>query len=109
MTKSHAGSPAQYVALGSSFAAGLGLGPRAPGSPFFFMRSINGYPQQLARMVDLSLVDASCSGATTRHVLHGGQFFQPAQIDMLVSTTELVTLTAGGNDVGYIRDLVFLA
>lgn len=109
MTRSHGYSPAQYVALGSSFAAGLGLGPRAAGSPFFCMRSINGYPQQLARMAGLSLVDASCSGATTRHVLHGGQFFQPAQLDALDSTTELVTLTAGGNDVGYIRDLVFLA
>lgn len=109
MTKSRFPTPAQYVALGSSFAAGLGLGPRAPGSPLLCMRSINGYPQQLARMAGLSLLDASCSGATTRHVLRGGQFFQPAQLDALDNSTELVTLTAGGNDVGYIRDLLLLA
>ena len=55
---------AEYVALGSSFAAGLGLGPRVPGSPIVCQRSVNGYPQQLARMTGLSLSDMSCSGAT---------------------------------------------
>ena len=59
----------QYVALGSSFAAGIGLGERAPGSPRICMQSINGYPQQLARLLGLSLVDVSCSGAATKHVL----------------------------------------
>jgi lysophospholipase L1-like esterase len=99
----------QYVALGSSFAAGLGLGQRSPGSPFFCMRSDNGYPQQLSRIAGLSLVDVSCSGATTKHILRGGQFFQPAQLDAIDAATELVTLTAGGNDVSYIRDLALLA
>jgi lysophospholipase L1-like esterase len=99
----------QYVALGSSFAAGLGLGPRSPGSPFFCMRSNNGYPQQLSRIAGLSLVDMSCSGATMKHILRGGQLFRRAQLDAIDATTELVTLTAGGNDVSYIRDLVLLA
>jgi lysophospholipase L1-like esterase len=102
------GNP-QYVALGSSFAAGIGLGPRAPRSPFVCMRSINGYPQQLARMLRLSLVDMSCSGATTEHVLRGGQFFQRPQLDALDRNTELVTITTGGNDVRYVGDLSFLA
>jgi hypothetical protein len=62
----------EYVALGSSFAAGLGLGPRVPGSPIVCQRSVNGYPQQLARMTGLSLTDMSCSGATASHVLRGG-------------------------------------
>jgi lysophospholipase L1-like esterase len=100
---------AQYVALGSSFAAGLGLGPRAPASPIVCLRSINGYPQQFARLFGLSLVDMTSSGATCRHVLHGGQFFQGPQLDGLAVETELVTLTIGGNDISYVRDLIFLA
>lgn len=99
------GNP-QYVALGSSFAAGLGLGDRAPGSPFACQRSINGYPQQLARSTGLSLVDMTCSGSTAKHVLSGGQFFQGPQIDAVKSSTRLVTLTSGGNDISYIGDLV---
>jgi len=43
----------QHVALGRSFAAGMGLGPRDPGSPFVCMRSANGYPRLLARAAGL--------------------------------------------------------
>ena len=100
---------AEYVALGSSFAAGLGLGPRAPGSPLVSMRSTNGYPAQLARRLGLSLVDMSSSGATARHVLHGGQVFIGSQLRPLGKDTELVTITAGGNDIAYVGDLTFLA
>lgn len=98
----------QYVALGSSFAAGLGLGARAPDSPFVCQRSVDGYPQQLARATGLSLVDMTCSGSTAEHVLNGGQFFQGPQIDAVTSSTKLVTLTSGGNDISYIGDLVAL-
>ena len=100
---------AQYVALGSSFASGFGLGPRLQGSPYACLKSSNGYPQQLARMLNLSLADMTCSGATTTHVLHGGQYFQGPQVDALSNNTQLVTLTTGGNDVSYIGDLTFLA
>ncbi len=100
---------AQYVALGSSFAAGLGLGPSAPGSPIVCQRSVNGYPQQLARLTGLTLTDMSCSGATTGHVLRGGQMFLGPQIDALGPATQLVTLTVGGNDVSYVGDLTAMA
>jgi lysophospholipase L1-like esterase len=73
------------------------------------MRSCNGYPQQLARAAGLSLIDMTCSGATARHVLNGGQYFQGPQIDAVGPDTKLVTLTAGGNDVGYVGDLTLLA
>lgn len=98
-----------YVALGSSFAAGAGLGRLQPGSPLLCARSINGYPQQLARTEGLSIIDMSCGGATTHHVLEGGQFFQGPQIRVITNGTKLVTLTAGGNDIGYIGDLGLLA
>jgi lysophospholipase L1-like esterase len=99
------GNP-EYVALGSSFAAGLGLGDRAPGSPIACQRSVNGYPQRLARDTRLSLVDMSCSGSTAAQVVQGGQFFQGPQIAAVQPTTRLVTLTTGGNDIAYIGDLV---
>ncbi|MDG2004636.1 MAG: SGNH/GDSL hydrolase family protein [Novosphingobium sp.] len=102
------GNP-QYVAMGSSFAAGIGLGKRPAGSPLVCMRSVNGYPQQLARMRGLSLVDVSCSGATASHVLSGGQVFLGPQLDALGQDTELVTMTVGGNDVRYVGDLSFMA
>ncbi len=98
-----------YVALGSSYAAGTGLGRLQPGSPLLCARSVNGYPQQLARMRGLALVDMSCGGAVTQNVLHGGQFFQGAQLRVISSATRLVTITIGGNDVGYVGDLSMLA
>lgn len=99
----------RYVALGSSFAAGLGLGPKASGSPVVCQRSLNGYPPQLARMLGLSLVDMSCSGATTTNILQGGQVFQGPQIAAVGSDTQLVTITTGGNDVNYVGDMTFMA
>lgn len=99
----------EYVALGSSFAAGAGLGPLEPGSPLLCARSINGYPQQLARLRGLSIVDMSCGGAMIRHLLDGGQVFQGPQIRTLSDRTRLVTITVGGNDIGYVGDLSLLA
>lgn len=94
-----------YVALGSSFAAGLGLGPAQPGSPAVCMRSAKGYPQELARLTDLRLVDMTCSGSSTGHILHGGQVFLGPQISAVGPEARLVTITSGGNDVSYISDL----
>ena len=102
------GAP-EYVALGSSFAAGAGLGPLEPGSPLLCARSTNGYPQQLARTRRLSIVDMSCGGAMARHLLHGGQVFQGPQIRTITRDTRLVTITVGGNDIGYVGDLSLLA
>lgn len=100
---------AQLVALGSSFAAGLGLGPRLKDSHYACLKGSSGYPQPLAKLLNLSLVDMTCSGATTSQVLHGGQYFRGAQIDALSENTQLVTLTTGGNDVSYVSDLISLA
>ncbi len=99
-----------YVALGSSFAAGLGLGKRAPDSPWISQRSVNGYPQQLARMLNVpSLTDMTSSGSTVAQILNGGQMLLGPQINALGPDTQLVTLTAGGNDVKYVGDLIALA
>ena len=99
----------QYVALGSSFAAGAGLGPLQDDSPLLCARSVGGYPNKLAAALRLELVDMACGGAVTRHLLRGGQYFQGPQIRVIDRRTRLVTITVGGNDTLYIADLSQLA
>jgi lysophospholipase L1-like esterase len=99
----------QYVAMGSSFAAGIGLGARAAGSPIACMRTVGGYPSRVSKLLNIPLVDVTCSAATTEQVLRGGQYFQRAQLDALRPETRLVTITSGGNDVRYVSDLSFVA
>jgi len=96
---------AQYVALGSSFAAGPGVGQQAPNSPALCLRSATNYPHLVAQALHLDLTDVTCSGATAVNVLDGGQFFQPPQVNALKPTTQLVTVTIGGNDVNYLGNL----
>ena len=55
----------QYVAMGSSFGAGPGLTPRAPGSPRRAGRSAGDYAHLVARALRLDLWDVTYSGATT--------------------------------------------
>lgn len=95
---------ARYVALGSSFAAGPGVGPNAPGSPERCGRGTLNYPHLLAEALKLDLVDATCSGATTHHVL-GPWNEVPPQIDSVNGDTRLVTLTIGGNDVSFVGNI----
>lgn len=99
----------EYVALGSSFAAGIGLGERAPGSPLACMRTGGGYPARVAATTGMRLVNMSCSGSTSAHILDGGQVFQGPQLAAVGPGTQLVTITTGGNDVGYIGDLTIAA
>ena len=95
----------RYVAMGSSFAAGPGVAGPVDAPPSRCARSTNNYARQLARRRGLHLVDVSCSGATTAHVL-GPWAELPPQIDAVTPDTRLVTVTIGGNDVGYIGDLI---
>jgi lysophospholipase L1-like esterase len=96
---------ARYVAMGSSFAAGPGIPVPADSPPTRCARSTNNYPQQLARKRSLTLVDVSCSGATTAHLLGPWNELAP-QLDALTPDTALVTVTIGGNDVNYIGRLM---
>lgn len=98
----------RYVALGSSMAAGPGITPRTAGSPRAAGRSARNYPHLVARALGLDLVDATYSGATTAHVLTDSQRGAPPQIEVLDGTETLVTVTIGGNDVGYVP-LLFAA
>jgi lysophospholipase L1-like esterase len=95
----------RYVAMGSSFAAGPGLPSRVPGSPRRAGRSSGNYAHLVARALGLDLHDVTFSGATTSDILRPSAAGQPAQLDAVTSATELVTITAGGNDVGYLPRL----
>jgi lysophospholipase L1-like esterase len=97
---------AHYVALGSSFASGPAIGEMTREAPSLCMQSEDDYPHQLARKRDLTLMDVTCSGATTRDILTNSQFFQRPQIELITTETELVTVTIGGNDVNYSRNLI---
>lgn len=97
----------QYVAMGDSFSSGEGVEPFLPGTDISSNqchRSANAYPMLLDKdqSLDLNLTAfVACSGATTDNVLYGGQHDEPAQIDALSSETDVVTLTIGGNDLGF--------
>ncbi|MFC4595678.1 SGNH/GDSL hydrolase family protein [Sphingobium tyrosinilyticum] len=94
---------ARYVALGSSFAAGPGIDP-AERPRTRCARSMLNYAHQLAARRRLTLVDVSCGGATTAHLL-GPWNELPPQLDSVTADTRLVTVTIGGNDVGYVGRL----
>ncbi|MFT4085756.1 MAG: SGNH/GDSL hydrolase family protein [Gordonia sp. (in: high G+C Gram-positive bacteria)] len=92
----------KYVAMGSSFAAGPG-----GNSPIVDRRCGRGadnYPRQVAKALNMDLIDVTCSGATTADVLRSPKKHpeRAPQIDSVTPDTSLVTVTIGGNDVGYI-------
>jgi lysophospholipase L1-like esterase len=95
----------RYVAMGSSYAAGPGLPSRAPGSPRRAGRSTGNYAHLVARALRLDLHDVTFSGATTSDLLHPSAKGQAAQLDAVTPDTRLVTITAGGNDIGFLPRL----
>jgi lysophospholipase L1-like esterase len=98
----------RYVALGSSMAAGPGLRPKAPDAPSGSGRSAVNYPHLVAGRLGYDLVDVTFSGATTANILTDRQRSAPPQIEALDGSEDLVTITIGGNDAGYVP-LLFAA
>lgn len=94
----------RYVALGDSYAAGP-LVPIPTGEPAGCLRSNHNYPAVVAESLGVAdFHDVSCSGATTENIT-GPQSVtlgtNPPQLDALASDTQLVTLSIGGNDIGF--------
>jgi lysophospholipase L1-like esterase len=92
----------RYVALGSSMAAGPGIRPGVASAPRAARRSTRNYPHLVANALNYELVDVTFSGATTAHLLTERQHGAPPQIEALDGSETLVTITIGGNDVGYV-------
>jgi lysophospholipase L1-like esterase len=88
-----AATPA-YVALGDSYASGVGAGSYDSASGDC-KRSTRAYPQLWANAHQpSSFAFTACSGATTSSVLSG-------QLGPLNSATGLVSISVGGNDAGF--------
>ena len=102
--ESSAPARVEYVAMGSSYAAGPGIGTRAPGSPAQCSQSSENYAHLFARKRGLDLIDVSCSGATTQSIL-GSWRSLPPQLHGVTPKTRLVTITIGGNDVFWMANL----
>lgn len=98
---SHRSQRGTYVALGDSYASGEGLAPYDTSDGCH--RSVEeSYPERLTdygpRRFD-RLTSVACSGALTGSVV-------ATQTDALDARTRTVTLTVGGNDVGFAPVLV---
>ncbi len=92
-----------YVALGDSFASGPLL-PSQSLYPLGCLRSSNNYARLAAPGIGLPLEDQSCSGARTNDMTDPQNVAagpNPPQFDALGSDTELVSVTIGGNDIGF--------
>ena len=87
-------SAVAYVALGDSYSSGVGAGNYI-GSSGSCDQSTNAYPALWdAANQPASYVSETCSGATTATVLS-------SQLSALSPATTLVSITVGGNDVGF--------
>jgi lysophospholipase L1-like esterase len=95
---------ARYVSMGSSYAAGPGVGTRDAASRGCD-RSLSNYARTVAARHKLDLVDVACSGATTDNILRHGQHGFAAQVEAVTPDTRLVSILIGGNDIAYVGNL----
>ncbi|UQA95809.1 SGNH/GDSL hydrolase family protein [Streptomyces halobius] len=110
-----AGRP-EYVALGDSYSAGVFV--RRWDEQDGCGRSYRNYPHQVAERLGYALKDVTCGGAEVGDgVLQrqpaskvygppttppkGGWSARPAQVDALSSGTRVVTVSVGGNSIGF--------
>ena len=89
-----ASTAVNYVALGDSYSSGVGAGNYTSSSGSCD-RSTNAYSQLWTNANGpASFTFDACSGATTADVVN-------TQVSVLSSATTLVSITIGGNDVGF--------
>jgi lysophospholipase L1-like esterase len=97
-----AAQAANYVGLGDSYAAG----PLIPNQlePIGCLKSDHNYAHLAAPSLGLPLRDASCSGATTVNMTEPQSVefgTNPPQFNSLNGETTVVSITIGGNDIGF--------
>jgi len=92
LTTSAQAATVSYVALGDSYSSGVGAGSYLDDSAC--KRSANAYPYLYASKSGASLSFQACSGAKTTDVLN-------SQVGALSSSTDLVSISVGGNDAGF--------
>jgi lysophospholipase L1-like esterase len=93
-----------YVALGDSYASGPFI-PNQSADPVGCFRSDHNYAGDLARSLAIpTFVDVTCGGATSDNMTQPQSVTlgtNPPQFDALTANTDLVTVTIGGNDIGF--------
>ncbi|WP_019630638.1 SGNH/GDSL hydrolase family protein [Actinomadura atramentaria] len=98
-----AAAAGSYVALGDSYSAGVGAEATvADQNPLARChRTSKAYYHAVAAAFPFKGGGFyACSGATVNDVLHG-RFGEPPQIGRVDANTTLVTLSIGGNDIGF--------
>jgi hypothetical protein len=102
--------PIKYVALGDSYSSGEGLPPYIDGTDESVPtenrchRSLQAYGPLLRTDASLGRMNfAACSGAVTQDLFttNHNNLAEPAQVSRIPESAEIVTLTIGGNDVGF--------
>ena len=94
ITAAPASAAVNYVALGDSYSSGLGAGNYISSSGSCY-QSYNAYPVLWANVnAPSSFSFEACAGATTTDVINN-------QLSALNSSTSLISITIGGNDVGF--------
>lgn len=108
-----------YTALGDSFSSGEGAGDYTEDSDTIVNtchRSARSYPRRLAADQEVSLRRlsfAACSGATTADLYRRfnlDNVTESRQLAMVAPGTGAVTITIGGNDIGFagiVRDCIW--
>lgn len=105
------GSAIEYVALGDSYASGSGTGQDSAPGPVACHRSLIAYPGLLDGVLHaasgrrLHAVNKACHGAVVRDYdnrqLSVPGIEGPQRIHLSEETTGLVTISMGGNDLGF--------
>jgi lysophospholipase L1-like esterase len=91
VSPARAAAPVHYVALGDSYSSGLGAGDTSGSCD----RGPNAFPALWAKAHSpASFTFAACSGARTSDVI-------ASELSSLSTSTTLVSITIGGNDVGF--------
>jgi lysophospholipase L1-like esterase len=96
----HGATPLRYVALGDSYSAASGVQPPDPQAPPQCIRSIRNYPHVIGDSTGAQLSDVTCGGADTDDYFSSQYQGVAPQLDALSRSTQLVTMTIGGNDQG---------
>lgn len=94
LTPAHATAGVNYVALGDSYASGVGSGSYISSSGSCLRSTKSATALWAAANSPASYNSVACSGAKTSDVINN-------QLSALSSSTSLVSVTVGGNDEGF--------
>jgi lysophospholipase L1-like esterase len=100
------GSRGTLAALGDSYSSGVGTPDPDPSVPACY-RTPLAWPNLVGAALHRQVENLACSGAQTKDITapFGGQAAQTALLAALSPRPKIVTITIGGNDVGFARVL----